>query len=168
MTLEAVVIDAPFGPLTVAADGDTVVAATFSSRVDDVRRYVDNPHQAIHVVDRIGEISRALDAYWAGDAVALEHVDVRATGSAAMQRLWTRLRAVPAGTTVSYAQLGGEPRMARVAAMACARNPVCVIVPCHRVVRSDGGLGGFGGGLPAKRWLLAHEAAWRSQHALAV
>jgi methylated-DNA-[protein]-cysteine S-methyltransferase len=168
MTLDATVIDAPFGPLSLVAHGGTLVAATFSRDVDDARGYLVDPRAAIRVHDNLGEISAAVSAYLDGDAIALDGLAVRARGSAVMQALWQRLRAVPAGTTVSYAQLGGEPRLARVAATACARNPICVIVPCHRVIRSDGGLGGFGGGLDAKRWLLAHEASWRALQAVAV
>jgi O-6-methylguanine DNA methyltransferase len=76
-----------------------------------------------------------------------------------MQRLWGALRRIPAGETRSYAELGGGARFARVAGNACARNPIPLIVPCHRVVRSDGGLGGFAWDLSVKRWLLDHETA---------
>jgi methylated-DNA-[protein]-cysteine S-methyltransferase len=70
------------------------------------------------------------------------------------------LRGVPAGTTVAYrelAELAGRPRAVRAAASACATNPVPIVVPCHRVVRSDGTLGAYGPGQPAKRTLLALE-----------
>ena len=160
--LAATVTDAPFGPLTLIAEGDTVVAAAFSRHVDDARRYLGDPSARIQVQDKLANISVAIDRYLEGNAVALDGLVVRARGSAIMQRLWQRLRAVPAGTTVSYTELGGDPRHARVAATACARNPVCIIVPCHRVVRADGSLGGFGGGLDAKHWLLDHEARWRA------
>ena len=76
-----------------------------------------------------------------------------------MRRLWDELRRIPAGDVRSYTALGGSRRFARAAGTACALNPVPLIVPCHRVVRSDGGLGGFGWGLVVKRWLLDHEAA---------
>ena len=76
-----------------------------------------------------------------------------------MQRLWVALRRIPAGEVRSYAELGGDRRHARAAGTACARNPVALIVPCHRVVRADGSLGGFGWGTDVKRWLLDHETA---------
>ena len=76
-----------------------------------------------------------------------------------MQRLWDALRRIPAGEVRSYAELGGDRRYARAAGTACARNPIALIVPCHRVVRTDGSLGGFGWGTDVKRWLLDHEAA---------
>jgi methylated-DNA-[protein]-cysteine S-methyltransferase len=160
MTLRATVLSTPFGPLSLAADDDTVIAAGFGADIDHLRRHLDDADAHLHVEDNIGEISQLMQAYLDGDIPAIDRIPVRLKGSATMQRLWRRLRAVSAGTTVSYTELGGEPRMARVAASACARNPVCVIVPCHRVLRADGSLGGFGGGLSTKRWLLDHEARW--------
>jgi len=161
MTLTATVIRTPFGPLSAVADGEVLVAAGFGEDVASLRPHLAQPDGPLRTTDDLGEISSALGAYLEGDVAAIDGIEVRARGSAVMQSLWARLRRVPAGTTLSYAALGGDPRRARVAATACARNPVCVVVPCHRVIRSDGGLGGFGGGLPAKRWLLAHESRWR-------
>lgn len=159
MSLRAAVIDTPFGPLSVVADSGTAVAAAFGAEIARLDRHLGRTDR-YQVVADLGEISERLDAYLRGEVTAIDAIPVRARGSDVMQRLWARLRAVPAGATVSYAELGGDPRFARVAATACARNPVCVIVPCHRVIRSDGTLGGFGGGLATKRWLLDHEARW--------
>jgi len=159
MTVRAAVVTMPFGPVTVIADGDTVLASGFTSTPETLRRHLPDRRLHVPVVADLGLISERLRAYSDGEVTAIDGIAVSAQGSETMQRLWTRLRAVAAGTTVSYAELGGAPRMAKVAATACARNPVCLIVPCHRVIRGDGGLGGFGGGLPAKRWLLDHEAA---------
>ncbi|MGI8847367.1 MAG: methylated-DNA--[protein]-cysteine S-methyltransferase [Candidatus Dormibacteria bacterium] len=156
--LRSTVIEAPFGPMTLIAEGDTVVASGFGHGIDRLRRHLDDPGAAIDVTAELGEISDRIAGYLNGDATAIDAIAVRGRGSAIMQNLWARLRRVPAGTTVSYSGFGESPRMARVAATACARNPIALIVPCHRVIRSDGGLGGFGGGLPAKRWLLDHEA----------
>ncbi|MCA1683371.1 MAG: methylated-DNA--[protein]-cysteine S-methyltransferase [Actinobacteria bacterium] len=156
------VIATPFGPLSAIADADVLVAAGFGDSIDALRRHLARPDAGVRASAGLGTISSCIRDYLEGEVNAIDGIQVRARGSDTMQRLWTRLRAVPAGTTVSYAGLGGDPRRARVAAAACARNPVCVVVPCHRVIRTDGGLGGFGGGLPAKRWLLDHEARYRS------
>jgi O-6-methylguanine DNA methyltransferase len=81
-------------------------------------------------------------------------------GTEHQQRVWSALREVPAGAPVSYAELArrvGNARAVRAAGSACGRNHVAPIVPCHRVVRSDGTPGGYGWGLPVKRWLLDHE-----------
>ncbi len=85
-----------------------------------------------------------------------------ATGTPLQQVVWTALRAIPAGSTASYAQVAaaiGRPKAARAVAQACAANPLAIIIPCHRVVRADGGLSGYRWGVERKRALLAREAA---------
>jgi AraC family transcriptional regulator of adaptative response/methylated-DNA-[protein]-cysteine methyltransferase len=81
-------------------------------------------------------------------------------GTDFQRRVWQAIARIPAGKVISYAELArraGRPRAIRAAAQACGANPIPLLVPCHRVVASDGGLGGFGGGLPLKRKLLARE-----------
>src|SRR5213596_2729122 len=83
-------------------------------------------------------------------------------GSAFERRVWDALRAIPYGSTVSYGELArrlGDPRATRAVGAANGRNPIPIIVPCHRVVGARGELTGFGGGLDCKRWLLEHEGA---------
>ena len=160
MTYDAVTVPTPFGAFTAIADGGTVVGSGFTSGADELRGRLADPGAEIRVRTDLGPISSALGAYFAGDDVAaLDRLPVRMEGSPAMRRLWDELRRIPAGEVRSYAQLGGDRRHARAAGCACARNPIPLIVPCHRVVRTDGSLGGFGWGLPLKRWLLDHEAA---------
>jgi AraC family transcriptional regulator, regulatory protein of adaptative response / methylated-DNA-[protein]-cysteine methyltransferase len=86
-------------------------------------------------------------------------LDVR--GTAFQQRVWQALRGIPAGSTASYREIArriGAPRAVRAVAHACAANPVAVAIPCHRVVRSDGGLAGYRWGVERKRELLEREA----------
>jgi methylated-DNA-[protein]-cysteine S-methyltransferase len=86
------------------------------------------------------------------------------TGGVFLTAAWKTLREVPAGEPVSYTELAartGNPAATRAAAQACARNAAALFVPCHRVIRTDGTLGGFRWGLPVKRWLLDHEASSR-------
>jgi AraC family transcriptional regulator of adaptative response/methylated-DNA-[protein]-cysteine methyltransferase len=86
-------------------------------------------------------------------------LDVR--GTAFQHRVWDALRRIPVGSTASYAEIAeriGEPKAVRAVARACATNPIAVAIPCHRVVRSDGGLSGYRGGVERKRALLANEA----------
>jgi methylated-DNA-[protein]-cysteine S-methyltransferase len=107
-----------------------------------------------------GSAAAALRAYFAGDVDALSAVAVSQPGGPFHARVWAAMREVPAGTTVSYAELAaraGEPRAVRAAGSACARNAICLFVPCHRIVRSDGSLGGYYYGLDTKRRLLEHE-----------
>jgi len=106
-----------------------------------------------------GALAR-LRRYFAGELRALDDVAVATGGTPFQHRVWQALRAIPAGTTVSYAELArrvGQPTAYRAVGLANGANPVGVVVPCHRVVGSDATLTGYGGGLERKRWLLAHE-----------
>ena len=82
-------------------------------------------------------------------------------GTPFQRRVWDELRRIPFGETISYAELArrvGQPGAARAVGSANGRNPIGLIIPCHRVIAADGGLGGYGAGLDRKRWLLRHEA----------
>ena len=103
-----------------------------------------------------------VDAFFAGDVEAIQEVRVRQRSGPFLEDAWDVLRTVPAGTPDTYASFAarcGRPSAVRAAANACARNAAALFVPCHRVLGSDGGLGGFRWGTPVKRWLLDHEAA---------
>ena len=105
---------------------------------------------------------RTLGRYFAGELRALDALSVATGGSPFQRDVWRVLRAIPPGTTVSYAELAqrvGRPTAFRAVGLANGANPVGIVVPCHRVVGSDGSLTGYGGGLERKRWLLAHEGA---------
>ncbi|GAA1112081.1 methylated-DNA--[protein]-cysteine S-methyltransferase [Nesterenkonia jeotgali] len=108
-----------------------------------------------------GRVAEAVAAYAAGSHAALDELPVVQPGSAYRQDVWAAMREIPAGETVSYAelaQMAGRPLAHRAAASACANNLVAFAVPCHRVIRADGGLGGYGfGGIETKRALLARE-----------
>jgi methylated-DNA-[protein]-cysteine S-methyltransferase len=107
----------------------------------------------------------ALQRYVAGDLHALDSIEVDTGGTPFQQSVWRALRRIPAGTTWSYARLAseiGRPSAVRAVAAANGANPVSIVVPCHRVIGSDGRLTGYGGGLARKRWLLVHEGAWLS------
>jgi methylated-DNA-[protein]-cysteine S-methyltransferase len=104
----------------------------------------------------------ALRRYFAGDLAALDEVEVDTGGTAFQQLVWKALRRIPVGSTWSYARLAkeiGRPSATRAVAAANGANPVSIVIPCHRVIGSDGSLTGYGGGLPRKRWLLVHEGA---------
>jgi methylated-DNA-[protein]-cysteine S-methyltransferase len=91
----------------------------------------------------------------------LDALPTEALGTAFQRACWSSLRQIPAGTTTSYGALAkalGKPAAMRAVGLANGANPIAVVVPCHRVVGSDGSLTGYGGGLERKRWLLAHEA----------
>ncbi|MEV6925986.1 methylated-DNA--[protein]-cysteine S-methyltransferase [Dactylosporangium sp. NPDC051485] len=115
---------------------------------------------------QLGVPSKALESYVDGDLTAIDDVPVRQRSGEFLNHAWEVLRTVPAGAPVTYSEFAarsGRPAAVRAAAMACARNAAALFVPCHRVLRLDGTLGGFRWGLPVKRWLLDHEAD-RSSH----
>jgi methylated-DNA-[protein]-cysteine S-methyltransferase len=105
-------------------------------------------------------LSTALRAYFAGDLHAIDALPVETAGTPFQQEVWRALREIPCGTTISYAQLAeqiGRPKAVRAVGLANGSNPVPIVVPCHRVIGSDGSLTGYGGGMERKRWLLQHE-----------
>jgi methylated-DNA-[protein]-cysteine S-methyltransferase len=159
--LEVLVTTLPGGTLTVAAADGVVVSSGYD---DDVLARIPAPlrSRGTREVDRIDGVSEAIDAYVAGDGGALDRVPVQQAGGEFYQAAWQAMRQIPPGETWSYAELAakvGRPSAIRAAGSACARNNVAPFVPCHRVLRSDGSLGGYAYGLPAKRALLAHEGA---------
>jgi methylated-DNA-[protein]-cysteine S-methyltransferase len=112
--------------------------------------------------DTAFEDARAqLAEYFAGTRRTFE-LPLHPAGTPFQQRVWGALRDIPYGETASYGQTAaavGAPSAARAVGLANGQNPISIVVPCHRVVGADGSLTGYGGGLPAKQWLLAHEAS---------
>jgi methylated-DNA-[protein]-cysteine S-methyltransferase len=101
-----------------------------------------------------------VNRYFAGDIDAIDDLPVKTTGTAFQRSVWGELRKIASGTTISYAQLAdqiGRPSAVRAVGLANGSNPIGIVVPCHRVIGSDGSLTGYGGGLIRKRWLLDHE-----------
>lgn len=109
--------------------------------------------------ETLARVRRQLDEYFAHRRTAFD-LPLAPRGTPFQERVWTALRAIPYGTTSSYADLArriGAPDAARAVGAANGKNPIPIIVPCHRVVGAHGELTGFGGGIERKRWLLAHE-----------
>jgi methylated-DNA-[protein]-cysteine S-methyltransferase len=157
MSVATVVL--PGGRLTVAVTPDGVVQRSLFGSADVLLEAVPDA-RVVAPEELPGGVADALARYAAGDVGALDGVRVQQPGGAFRQSVWAVLREIPAGTTVSYAELArraGHPTAVRAAASACARNLVAPFVPCHRVVRSDGSLGGYAYGLGTKQALLDHE-----------
>ena len=107
------------------------------------------------------EVTAAVERYYNGDLAAIDDVPVGESVAGFRSDAWAALRRIPAGSPLTYAQFAaasGRPTAVRAAASACATNPAALFVPCHRVLRTDGGLGGFAWGVPVKRALLARES----------
>ena len=107
-------------------------------------------------------IRRALEAYFAGDFSLLNSIPCATAGTEFQRAVWKALRDIAAGETLSYGGLAaklGCPKAVRAVGLANGANPIGIVVPCHRVIGSNGALTGYGGGLDRKRWLLTHERA---------
>lgn len=161
-------VDTPVGPFTILASDDNAVrAAGFTTDAAELLRLV---HPSLRGQPRarpdLGPVTDAVRSYLDGDLAALDDIPVEQhTGGAFLGHAWDTLRTVKPGEPVTYtdfAVLAGRPGAIRAAASACARNAVALIVPCHRVIGTDGTLRGYRWGLDVKKWLLAHEATTRS------
>jgi methylated-DNA-[protein]-cysteine S-methyltransferase len=107
------------------------------------------------------DLRAQLGEYFAGHRQEFD-LPLHASGSRFQRRVWDALREIPFGETTSYGALAGligSPGAARAVGLANGQNPISIVVPCHRVIGANGSLTGYGGGLPAKRWLLSHEAS---------
>lgn len=148
-------LDTPIGPLLLVADehGLTYIGLPW-------RGVAQKPHDDWrHAPVKLRAASRQFDDYFAGTRRAFE-LSLHPHGTPFQLEVWGALLAIPYGETASYAQIAqriGRPNAVRAVGAANGANPLSIVVPCHRVIGSDGDLVGYGGGLPAKRWLLAHE-----------
>jgi methylated-DNA-[protein]-cysteine S-methyltransferase len=146
------VVDSPIGPLGLVATDDALRAVLFDgARV--------RPEGRSPVLD---DAERQLAAYFDGELTSFE-LPLELEGSEFQRRCWLALASIPYGQTVSYGEqarrLGLGPDAARAVGAANGRNPLPIVLPCHRVIGADGSLTGFGGGLDTKRFLLEHEGA---------
>jgi methylated-DNA-[protein]-cysteine S-methyltransferase len=160
-------VPAPFGELLVAKDGDAIVEIRFehrhAERSEASRRRDPSPSARLRMTqddDAIAEARAQLLAYFRGDRVTFD-LRLAPRGTEFQQLVWRALQRIPYGQTRSYAEVAQEiGRAAAVRAVGAANgaNPIPIVIPCHRVIGSNGSLTGFGGGIDKKRWLLAHEA----------
>jgi methylated-DNA-[protein]-cysteine S-methyltransferase len=148
------VVPSPIGPLTVIRDGDALVRVAMSppGQFVDAELGERSDEGFEEVVAQLGE-------YFAGERTAFD-LPLRPLGSPFELAVWEQLTRIPYGETRSYGHVAravGEPGGAQAVGAANGRNPLAIVVPCHRVIGADGSLVGFGGGLPRKRYLLDLE-----------
>ncbi len=149
MTLHSTVLPSPVGPLLVHAEGDRLVGLHTNPERPPAAR--DDEHFA--------ELAAQLDAYFAGERTRFD-VPLQLHGTEFERRVWNALLEIPYGETAGYGEIAreiGAPGAARAVGRANGRNPIAIVVPCHRVIGADGSLTGYGGGLPLKRALLDLE-----------
>jgi len=151
------VLQTPIDRLVVASDGSAIVGTWMANAEPDEARWADRSGRD----ELLREARQQLQAYFAGRLKSFD-LPLAPNGTEFQRRVWSALTKIPFGTTISYADLARRVSNAaavRAVGAANGRNPIPIIVPCHRVIGSDGSLTGFGGGLSRKRWLLQHEGA---------
>jgi methylated-DNA-[protein]-cysteine S-methyltransferase len=160
-------VDTPLGELFVVADSDGNLRLTMWADSEPRLRpalelqYGKNGFTLGPGRNPSGQTA-AIQHYFAGELTAIDSLPVQTAGTPFQREVWHALREIPCGTTVSYAALArriGRPNAVRAVGLANGSNPVGIVVPCHRVIGSDGSLTGYGGGIERKRWLLRHENA---------
>jgi methylated-DNA-[protein]-cysteine S-methyltransferase len=153
------VVDSPVGPLTLVAAGGALVGLYMTGQ-----RHLPPPETFAEPADDpdgrpFAEAAGQLREYFDGERTEFD-LRLALDGTEFQKRVWAALQDIPYGRTVSYGQLAdqiGQPTASRAVGLANGKNPVGIIVPCHRVVGADGDLTGYGGGIGRKRYLLAHE-----------
>ncbi len=148
-------MQSPVGMLALTSDG----AALTGLYTEHGREY-GYARSGTEAPRYFGEAKKQLDEYFQGRRTAFS-LALAPEGTAFQKHVWQALQAIPYGETVSYKTLAaraGAPGAARAVGSANGKNPLCLIIPCHRVIAADGSLGGYSSGLHIKEWLLAHEA----------
>lgn len=158
-------IATPIGELMVVADENHHLRALEWSEFEGKlhrtleRRYRDSPVRLASSANP-GGLSDTLQRYFAGELTAIDSLPVATAGTDFQQQVWKALRDIPCGSVMSYGQLAarlGCPTASRAVGMANGANPICIVVPCHRVIGAGGALTGYAGGIQRKQWLLIHE-----------
>jgi len=152
----------PVGEVRIAIRDEQLVGLAFLDGWPRIERHLSRwfPNEEILAASRQTEVARRIDAYMVGELDGLDGIRPDTGGTDFQRRVWTAIRDVPAGQVLAYAKLAlavGAPNAVRAAGTACGANPIGLVIPCHRIVRADGDLGNYGGGIERKEWLLAHE-----------
>ena len=153
-----VTVPSPIGPLTIVAEQGAI-----SGLYMDAQRHAPLPEsfgpQADPAQEPFATAAAQLSAYFAGQLTEFD-LPLSPAGTAFQERVWAGLRTIPYGETVSYGELArrlGSPAASRAVGLANGRNPIAIVIPCHRVIGADGSMTGYGGGLERKQFLLALE-----------
>ena len=150
-------LDTPIGQIVLEADGDVLIGLRLPNDAGRGRRDEETPV--------LKEAATQLEEYFAGERTDFD-LRTELDGTPFQREVWAALTRIPYGETISYGELArrvGRPKGPRAVGQANGRNPIAIIVPCHRVIGADGSLTGFGGGLDRKEWLLSHEGLPRTR-----
>jgi len=151
------VVDSPVGPLTLIVDADGALVALYTHE----QKYFPDAAALGERDDTVAQdAARQLEEWFAGTREEFD-LELRPRGSDFQRAVWEQISCIPMGRTATYGELAallGRPTASRAVGAATGRNPISIIVPCHRVVGASGALTGYAGGVERKRWLLDHES----------
>jgi AraC family transcriptional regulator of adaptative response/methylated-DNA-[protein]-cysteine methyltransferase len=163
--LQAAEIDSPLGPILVVADDEALYLLEFVARgsvkeeVDLFRKKTKLPIIA-GKADAAKQVEKELTSYFSGKLQEFK-TPLLPMGTPFQKRVWEELQKIPMGQTRSYADIAkaiGKPSAFRAVALANSKNAIAIVIPCHRVINSNGNMGGYAGGIEKKEWLLKHES----------
>ena len=168
VTLTGATLRSPLGELLLVAANGELCALEYADYQPRCHAYLSRyfgaeeglRHSALPTTVEFTPIIERLQAYFAGDLIALDKIPTAVRGTDFCHKIWRELRTIPPGQIVSYGALAtrlDQPGAARSVGGAVGRNPIAILIPCHRVVGSTGSLTGYAGGLGRKTWLLSHE-----------
>ncbi len=157
-------LDSPLGSILIAGTEDRLSALEFTDSLQKVRDSLEKRFGEVELNARpgFGGYAKPFAKYFSGDRAALDALPVTTGGTEFQQMVWRALGDIPAGRTTTYGELAerlGKPTASRAVGLANSKNPVSLVVPCHRVIGANGALTGYAGGLERKQWLLRHEGA---------
>lgn len=152
----------PVGELVTAERAGVLVALAFEEHWTSIASSLQSRFAAdVLTPGPSPDVTRALEAYFSGDVRAIDALECDPGGTPFQSSVWHALRKIEAGATASYGDVArwiGAPKAVRAVGITNGRNPIAIVLPCHRVIGANGKLTGYGGGLSRKEWLLAHEA----------
>lgn len=154
--MNSCIINTPLGKATILGDENGISAVTIAGE----DKFVSD-----QIPESLKECVNQLEDYFAGDRSEFD-LNLNPKGTEFQKKVWRYLQDIPYGKSMSYLELAkqlGDPKAIRAVASANGKNPLWIIVPCHRVIGSDGSLVGYAGGLGRKKWLLNHESAVKQQ-----
>jgi methylated-DNA-[protein]-cysteine S-methyltransferase len=157
-------IPTPIGSIIMLARDGVMLLLEFSDADDRVERELKTRFGDAELVPTKNPFgfSERITNYFAGDLATIDTIPTDGGGTDFQRRVWAELRNIPCGVTISYGELAtrlGDKNAMRAVGLANGRNPIAVVVPCHRVIGANGSMTGYGGGIARKEWLLRHEGA---------
>ena len=157
-------IETPLGTMVLLARDGVLLLLEFEDATERVDREVKKRFGDVAITEQANPfgLTDRIRRYFEGDLAAIEGLKTDGGGTDFQRRVWAELTRIPCGTTISYGELAtrlGDRNAMRAVGLANGRNPIAIVVPCHRVIGADGSLIGYGGGVDRKKWLLAHEGA---------